>query len=63
MAHKLDSLPYTYNSLEPYFDEQTMKLHHDKHHQTYVDKLNVALEQHKDLQSKSVEELLKGKVE
>lgn len=59
MAHKLEPLPYAYNALEPYFDEQTMKLHHDKHHQTYVDKLNAALEQHKDLQNKSVEELLK----
>ena len=59
MAHKLEPLPYEYNALEPYFDEQTMKLHHDKHHQTYVDKLNAALEQHPDLQNKTVEELLK----
>jgi len=59
MTHKLEPLPYEYNALEPYFDEQTMKLHHDKHHQTYVDKLNVALEQHPDLQKKTVEELIK----
>lgn len=59
MTHKLEPLPYVYNALEPYFDEQTMKLHHDKHHQTYVDKLNAALESHLDLQNKSVEELLK----
>ena len=59
MAHKLEPLPYEYNALEPYFDEQTMKLHHDKHHQTYVDKLNAVLEQHPDLQNKTVEELLK----
>lgn len=59
MAHLLEPLPYAYNALEPYFDEQTMKLHHDKHHQTYVDKLNAALEAHKELQNKKVEELLK----
>ncbi len=59
MVHKLDTLPYAYNALEPYFDEQTTKLHHDKHHQTYVDKLNAALESHKDLQNKTIEELLK----
>ncbi len=59
MTYVLETLPYAYNALEPYFDEQTMKLHHDKHHQTYVDKLNVALEAHKDLQNKKVEELLK----
>lgn len=59
MTHKLDTLPYEYNSLEPYIDEQTMKLHHEKHHQTYVDKLNAALESFKDLQKLSIEELLK----
>ena len=59
MTYILESLLYAYNALEPYFDEQTMKLHHDKHHQTYVDKLNAALEAHKDLQNKKVEELLK----
>ena len=53
MVYVLEPLPYAYNALEPYFDEQTMKLHHDKHHQTYVDKLNAALEVHKDLQNKS----------
>ena len=40
----LPQLPYTYDALEPYIDEQTMKLHHDKHHQAYVDKLNAALD-------------------
>ena len=59
MVYVLEPLPYAYNALEPYFDEQTMKLHHDKHHQTYVDKLNAALEVHKDLQNKKVEDLLK----
>ncbi|MEK6936652.1 MAG: superoxide dismutase [Nanoarchaeota archaeon] len=59
MAYVLEPLPYAYNALEPYFDEQTMKLHHDKHHQTYVDKLNTALQNFPDLQNKKVEDLLK----
>lgn len=41
-GHKLPPLPYPYNALEPYIDEQTMRIHHDKHHQTYVDDLNKA---------------------
>lgn len=44
MLYKLPSLPYPYNTLEPYFDAQTMEIHHTKHHQTYVDKLNKAIE-------------------
>jgi Fe-Mn family superoxide dismutase len=56
----LPSLPYDYAALEPHFDEQTMRLHHTKHHQTYVDKLNAGLEKHPELQEKSVEELLRG---
>ena len=59
MKHELPKLPYSYNALEPYFDEQTMILHHTKHHQTYVDKLNIALEKHPNLQNKKVEDLLK----
>ncbi|HYF97078.1 MAG TPA: superoxide dismutase [Patescibacteria group bacterium] len=55
----LPDLPYGYDALEPYIDEQTMKLHHTKHHQTYIDKLNAALEGHDNLASKSIEELLK----
>ena len=42
MAHELPSLPYDYNALEPYIDEQTMRLHHDKHHLGYVNGLNAA---------------------
>ncbi|MBU1201602.1 MAG: superoxide dismutase [Nanoarchaeota archaeon] len=57
--YELEQLPYSYNALEPYIDEQTMKIHHDKHHQAYVDKLNAALEKHPDLQNKTVIELLK----
>ena len=59
MKHELPKLPYSYNALEPFFDEQTMVLHHTKHHQTYIDKLNAALEKYPDLQNKSVENLLK----
>jgi superoxide dismutase, Fe-Mn family len=58
MAFSLPPLPYDYKALEPHIDEQTMRIHHDKHHGTYVNNLNAALEQHPDLQKKSVEELL-----
>ncbi len=44
MAFTLPELPYAYDSLEPYIDAQTMHLHHDKHHQAYVDKLNAAVD-------------------
>jgi len=44
MAFEVPDLPYDYNALEPHIDEETMKLHHDKHHQAYVDKANAALE-------------------
>lgn len=50
MAYELPKLPYAYDALEPYIDAETMELHHSKHHQTYVDKLNAALEGHPDLQ-------------
>lgn len=58
MSHKLPELPYAYDALEPHIDSQTMNIHHLKHHQTYVDKLNAALEGHGDLQKLKVEELL-----
>ena len=60
MSHKLPKLSYAYNALEPYIDAQTMEIHYTKHHQTYVDKLNAALEGHADLQNKSVEDLLRN---
>ncbi len=60
MTHKLPEIQYAYNALEPYIDAQTMEIHHTKHHQTYVDKLNAALEKHGDLQNKSVEDLLRN---
>ncbi|HIH24150.1 TPA: superoxide dismutase [Candidatus Woesearchaeota archaeon] len=57
--HALPPLPYDYNALEPVIDEQTMRIHHGKHHQTYVDNLNKALESSPDLQGIPVEQLLK----
>lgn len=58
MTHTLPALPYAYTALEPHFDAQTMEIHHTKHHQTYIDKLNAALEKHPELQTKTVEELV-----
>ena len=52
-------LPYAYGALEPFIDVKTVEIHHDKHHQTYVDNLNKALEKHPNLQGEKVEELLK----
>lgn len=59
MPHTLPPLPYAYNALEPHIDAKTMEIHHTKHHQAYIDKLNAALEKHPELQQKTVEELLK----
>ena len=58
MAHELPPLPYDYSALEPYIDEQTMHIHHDKHHAAYVTNLNKSLESAPALQSKSLEDLL-----
>jgi len=58
MAFELPKLPYAVDALEPYIDAQTMTLHHDKHHQTYVTNLNGAIEKHTELASKSLEDLL-----
>ena len=58
MAHELPALTYAYTALEPHIDEQTMQIHHTKHHQTYVTKLNGALEAHPELASKSVDQLI-----
>ncbi len=52
MAFELPPLPYDYAALEPTIDEATMKLHHDKHHQTYVTNLNGAVEKHPELARK-----------
>jgi len=56
----LPPLPYDYAALEPYIDAQTMQIHHGKHHQAYVTNLNAALKDYPDLQSKTIEELLRG---
>lgn len=58
MAHELPKLPYAYDALEPFIDKETMTIHHTKHHQTYVTKLNEALANAPDLQNKSVEALV-----
>lgn len=58
MRYELPKLPYDYNALEPYIDAKTMELHHTKHHQTYVDKLNATVEKYPELQGKPIEELL-----
>nr|8AVN_A Chain A, Superoxide dismutase [Candidatus Wolfebacteria bacterium GW2011_GWB1_47_1]8AVN_B Chain B, Superoxide dismutase [Candidatus Wolfebacteria bacterium GW2011_GWB1_47_1] len=60
MKHELPPLPYAYNALEPFIDAKTLEIHHTKHHQSYVDKLNAALEKYPDLQDKTVEELIKS---
>lgn len=59
MAYTLPELPYATNALEPYIDEKTMTIHHDKHHQTYVTNLNAALDKHPELYEKDLTELLK----
>ncbi len=58
MAHVLPDLPYSYDALEPSIDAKTMEIHHGKHHQGYVNNLNAALENHPELQEKSVEDLI-----
>jgi superoxide dismutase, Fe-Mn family len=59
MAHTLPPLPYAPDALEPHIDKMTMEIHHGKHHNAYVTNLNAALEKHPELQSKTVEDLLK----
>ena len=58
MSHSLPELGYTYDALEPHIDAKTMKIHHSKHHQTYIANLNAALEKYPELFEKSVEDLL-----
>lgn len=60
MAFELPPLPYAFDALEPHFDAKTMEIHHDKHHATYVAKLNEAIGKHPELASKTVEELQIG---
>ncbi len=56
----LPKLPYAYDALEPFIDARTMEIHHTKHHQTYIDKLNKALEKYPKLQKNSAEDLIKN---
>ena len=58
MSYSLPSLEYSVDALEPHVDARTMEIHHGKHHQTYIDKLNGALEGHSDLGEKSIDDLI-----
>lgn len=58
MAHQLPALSYPANALEPYIDEQTMLIHHGRHHHAYITNLNMALNKYPELQSKSVDALI-----
>ena len=60
MAIEVPALPYAYEALEPYIDSQTMHLHHDKHHQAYVDNFKAALEKAPELKEKSPEDILRN---
>ncbi|PCM40791.1 superoxide dismutase [Mammaliicoccus sciuri] len=59
MAFELPKLPYAYDALEPHIDKETMEIHHTKHHNTYVTKLNDAVKG-TDLESKSIEDIVKN---
>jgi Fe-Mn family superoxide dismutase len=59
MPHELPPLPYDFAALEPHIDEQTMRIHHGKHHQAYVTNLNAALDKHPALHQKSLDDLLR----
>ena len=59
MIHELPDLPYDYNALEPHLDEQTLRIHHDKHHATYLAKFKAAIEQHTALHTQPVEDILR----
>jgi len=58
--YTLPALPYPYDALEPHIDARTMEIHHTKHHQTYVDKLNAALEGQDTPEGESVEDLMRN---
>jgi Fe-Mn family superoxide dismutase len=60
MAFTLPDLPYGFDALEPHIDTATMQIHHGKHHQTYVNNLNAAIEKAPELAGKSLDDLLKG---
>jgi Fe-Mn family superoxide dismutase len=58
MSFSLPSLNYSAEALEPHIDARTMEIHHGKHHQTYIDKLNAALSDHNELNGKTIEDLI-----
>src|SRR5271168_4730811 len=60
VAFTVPPLPYSFDALEPYIDAKTMEIHHDKHHGAYVTNLNKALDGHADLQSKSIDDIVKN---
>lgn len=60
MTYALPKLDYNYDALEPHIDKLTMEIHHTKHHQAYINNLNIALENHPHLQNKDIEELLQS---
>jgi Fe-Mn family superoxide dismutase len=60
MAFQLPDLPYGFDALEPHIDTATMQIHHGKHHQTYVNNLNAAIEKAPELAGKSLDDLIRG---
>lgn len=60
MSHILPELPYAYDALEPYIDTRTMEIHHTKHHQTYIDKLNAAVKGQEHIEKLSAEKLVRN---
>ena len=60
MAFTLPALPYDFAALEPHIDAKTMEIHHGKHHQTYVNNLNAAIEKAPELASKSLDDLMRN---
>lgn len=60
MKYQLPALAYDFTALEPYIDEQTMHIHHGKHHQTYVDKLNAVIEKHAELQDMDLKDIMRN---
>jgi Fe-Mn family superoxide dismutase len=63
MSYTLPDLPYAHDALEPYFDAKTMEIHHGKHHQTYIDKLNAAVKGISSLENLNVEQLVSNLIE
>ncbi len=60
MAFQVPALPYPFEALEPHIDARTMQIHHDKHHGTYVEKLNAALQKAPEFQNKTIDEIVRA---